>query len=167
MNPLSATGALAPAFETRQCGRITIGVVSKMEKAAWKGGLFKFQCPGDLQAAVTPEPNTLLSRILSVYSNFILRVSSLIARIQMRATYLRILSDNRTGATPHPSQSAIPFLPPGPKGCPPGRQVLADNYPPPAHNHSMNKSQSRDVFLFPGQSVRYVPGPHQGPPPPF
>jgi hypothetical protein len=27
-----------------------------MEKAASDGGFFKFQCPGNLQAAVTPEP---------------------------------------------------------------------------------------------------------------
>ena len=52
------------------------------------------------------------------------------------------------------SASAAPQVPR--KRRPPGRQVLADNYPPLAHNLSMNKIQS------PVQSVSYVPGPYPG-----
>jgi hypothetical protein len=42
-----------------------MATIYTMEKAARKGGFFKFQCPGDLQAAVTPEPTCqILTKLL-------------------------------------------------------------------------------------------------------
>jgi hypothetical protein len=58
-------GAPGPVFRTGLYAKITTGDYYTMEKAARKGGFFKFQCPGDLQAAVTPEPTCqILAKLL-------------------------------------------------------------------------------------------------------